>query len=182
MQAQLACVLLLCLTCGILCSDVDQEQRAIEEELLSSLFTSKSKQNAPYWRVSLVNVCRMVNSLINSRLWREQEEYNTGEELGERLASLPETLDELLNLQHICRVLQPREVRDAHRDACKHTVHWDIQTLRAGFGGVGGGTELELSNPQVARCVTLSRILPFNATKPHPTIIQQIPCRRVTSS
>ncbi|XP_071271664.1 neurotensin/neuromedin N [Salvelinus alpinus] len=112
MQAQLAFVLLLCLTCGILCSDVDQEQRAIEEDLLSSLFTSKSKQNAPYWRVSLVNVCRMVNSLINSRLWREQEEYNTGDELGERLASLPEHLDELLDLQHICRVLQPRELLD----------------------------------------------------------------------
>uniref|UniRef100_A0AAZ3REM3 Neurotensin/neuromedin N n=1 Tax=Oncorhynchus tshawytscha TaxID=74940 RepID=A0AAZ3REM3_ONCTS len=93
-------------------TDVDQEQRAIEEELLSSLFTSKSKQNAPYWRVSLVNVCRMVNSLINSRLWREQVEYNTGEELGERLASLPEPLDELLDLQHICRVLQPRELLD----------------------------------------------------------------------
>ncbi|CAB1322778.1 unnamed protein product [Coregonus sp. 'balchen'] len=69
----------------------------------------RSKQNAPYWRLSLVNVCRMVNSLINSRLWREQEEYNTGEELGERLASLPEPLDELLDLQHICRILQPRE-------------------------------------------------------------------------
>ncbi|XP_038856619.1 neurotensin/neuromedin N-like [Salvelinus namaycush] len=117
MQAQLACVLLLCLTCGVLCSDVDQEQRAIEEELLNSLFTSKmkqSKQGAPYWRVSLVNVCRMVNSLMNSLSWREQEEYNSEEELWERLASLPEPLDKLLDLQQICRVLQPREVRDTH--------------------------------------------------------------------
>ncbi|CAB1313454.1 unnamed protein product [Coregonus sp. 'balchen'] len=116
MQAQLACVLLLCLTCGILCSDVDQEQRAIEEELLSSLFTSKSKQGAPYWRVSLVNVCRMVNSLMNSRSWREQEEYNTEEKMGERLASLPEPLDELLDLQHICKVLQPREMLDGSQE------------------------------------------------------------------
>ncbi|XP_055795514.1 neurotensin/neuromedin N-like [Salvelinus fontinalis] len=115
MQAQLACVLLLCLTCGALCSDVDQEQRAIEEELLNSLFTSKmkqSKQGAPYWRVSLVNVCRMVNSLMNSLSWREQEEYNSEEELWERLASLPEPLDKLLDLQQICRVLQLREVLD----------------------------------------------------------------------
>uniref|UniRef100_A0A8C7QYM7 Neurotensin/neuromedin N n=1 Tax=Oncorhynchus mykiss TaxID=8022 RepID=A0A8C7QYM7_ONCMY len=44
------------------------------------LWSPQSKQNAPYWRVSLVNVCRMVNSLINSRLWREQVEYNTGED------------------------------------------------------------------------------------------------------
>ncbi|CDQ66926.1 neurotensin/neuromedin N [Oncorhynchus mykiss] len=119
MQAQLACVLLLCLPCGVLCSDVDQEQRAIEEELLNSLFTSKmkqSKQGAPYWRVSLVNVCRMVNSLMNSLSWREQEEYNTEEELWERLASLPEPLDKLLDLLQICRVLQPREVLDGDRN------------------------------------------------------------------
>ncbi|XP_029551113.1 neurotensin/neuromedin N [Salmo trutta] len=119
MQAQLACVLLLCLTCGVLCSDVDQEQRAIEEELLNSLFTSKmkqSKQGAPYWRVSLVNVCRMVNSLMNSLSWREQEEYNPEEELWERLASLPEPLDKLLDLQQICKVLQPREVLDDSRE------------------------------------------------------------------
>uniref|UniRef100_A0A4W5R7Q0 Neurotensin/neuromedin N n=1 Tax=Hucho hucho TaxID=62062 RepID=A0A4W5R7Q0_9TELE len=115
MQAQLACALLLCLTCGVLCSDVDQEQRAIEEELLNSLFTSKMKQikqGAPYWRMSLVNVCRMVNSLMNSRTWREQEEYNTEEKLWERLASLPEPLDKLLDLQQICRVLQHQEVLD----------------------------------------------------------------------
>ncbi|KAM9502331.1 neurotensin/neuromedin N-like [Salvelinus alpinus] len=116
MQAQLPCVLLLCLTCGVLCSDVDQEQRAIEEELLNSLFTSKMKQGAPYWRVSLVNVCRMVNSLMNSLSWREQEEYNSEEELWERLASLPEPLDKLLDLQQICRVLQPREVLDDSRE------------------------------------------------------------------
>uniref|UniRef100_A0A672Z341 Neurotensin/neuromedin N n=1 Tax=Sphaeramia orbicularis TaxID=375764 RepID=A0A672Z341_9TELE len=66
MQAQLACMLILCFTCGGLCSDVDQDQRVLEEELLSSIFNSKMKQNkqsAPYWRVSLVNLCRMVNSL-----------------------------------------------------------------------------------------------------------------------
>uniref|UniRef100_A0A672JG59 Neurotensin/neuromedin N n=1 Tax=Salarias fasciatus TaxID=181472 RepID=A0A672JG59_SALFA len=37
------------------------------EELLSSLFTSKvgrhNKQSAPYWRVSLANLCRMVSGL-----------------------------------------------------------------------------------------------------------------------
>nr|XP_023826552.1 neurotensin/neuromedin N-like [Salvelinus alpinus] len=74
------------------------------------------KQGAPYWRVSLVNVCRMVNSLMNSLSWREQEEYNSEEELWERLASLPEPLDKLLDLQQICRVLQPREVLDDSRE------------------------------------------------------------------
>lgn len=105
----------------------------------------QSKQGAPYWHVSLVNVCRMVNSLMNSLSWREQEEYNPEEELWERLASLPEPLDKLLDLQQICRVLQPREVRDTniwmhayihtytgtHRKGCTHR-HLQKQMLMHG--------------------------------------------------
>ncbi|KAI4825116.1 hypothetical protein KUCAC02_020814 [Chaenocephalus aceratus] len=70
MQAQLACMLLLCFTCGGLCTGVDQDQRALEEDILNSLFASKMKQNkqsAPYWRVSLGNLCRL--------LLRDSQEY-----------------------------------------------------------------------------------------------------------
>ncbi|XP_062316659.1 neurotensin/neuromedin N [Osmerus eperlanus] len=113
MWAQVACILLLCFTCGGLCSDVDQEQRAIEEELLSSLFTSKIKQNkqsAPYWQVSLINLCKMVTSLSGpwQKAWDSEEESRDG------LASLPEPLEYLNNLQHICRVIHPREERLLH--------------------------------------------------------------------
>ncbi|XP_029909970.1 neurotensin/neuromedin N [Myripristis murdjan] len=103
MQAQLACVLLLCFTCGGLCTDADQEQRALEEELLNSIFTSKmkqSKQSAPYWQASLANLCRMVSSL--QRPW--QQEAWSGEEGDDEL-------NELYNLQQICRALQSREER-----------------------------------------------------------------------
>uniref|UniRef100_A0A8D0AKC7 Neurotensin/neuromedin N n=1 Tax=Sander lucioperca TaxID=283035 RepID=A0A8D0AKC7_SANLU len=102
MQAQLACMLLLCFSYGGLCTDVDQDQRALEEELLSSLFTSKMKQNkqsAPYWRVSLVNLCRMVNGLRREAWSGEEEE---GGELREGSLQL---LEELYNLQLICRLL-----------------------------------------------------------------------------
>ncbi|KAJ4938184.1 hypothetical protein JOQ06_002809 [Pogonophryne albipinna] len=74
MQAQLACMLLLCFTCGGLCTGVDQDQRALEEDILSSLFNSKMKQNkqsAPYWRVSLGNLCR----LREDRLLHDSQEY-----------------------------------------------------------------------------------------------------------
>ncbi|AWP07875.1 putative neurotensin/neuromedin N [Scophthalmus maximus] len=111
MQAQLACILLLFFTCGGLCTDVDQDQRALEEELLSSLFTSKitqNKQSAPYWRVSLANLCRMVGSL-GRETW-SGEEREDGEPRGESL----QMLDELYSLQHICRVLQGREERLLH--------------------------------------------------------------------
>ncbi|XP_041651854.1 neurotensin/neuromedin N isoform X2 [Cheilinus undulatus] len=117
MQAHLACVLLLCFTCSGLCTDVDQDQRALEEEILSSLFPSKMKQNkqsAPYWRMSLPNLCRLVSSL-QQEAWSDEE----GEE--EEEAELKEgglqLLEELYNLQHICRALQSREERLLHDSA-----------------------------------------------------------------
>ncbi|KAK5866901.1 hypothetical protein PBY51_011438 [Eleginops maclovinus] len=108
MQAQLACMLLLCFTCGGLCTGVDQDQRALEEEILSSLFTSKMKQNkqsAPYWRVSLGNLCRLVSGLRQEAQSSEEEEQE--EEEGGQLR------EELYNLQYICRALQ-REDRLLH--------------------------------------------------------------------
>uniref|UniRef100_A0A3B4TJG5 Neurotensin/neuromedin N n=1 Tax=Seriola dumerili TaxID=41447 RepID=A0A3B4TJG5_SERDU len=113
MQAQLACMLLLCFTCGGLCTDVDQDQRALEEELLSSLFTSKvkmkqNKQVAPYWRVSLANLCRMVSSLRQDT-WSGEEQED-----GELREGSLQLLEELYSLQHICRALQSREERLLH--------------------------------------------------------------------
>ncbi|XP_023129874.1 neurotensin/neuromedin N [Amphiprion ocellaris] len=108
MQAQLACMLLLCFTCGAFCTDVDQEQRALEEELLSSLFTPKmkhNKQSAPYWRVSLANLCRMASSL-RQEAWSGEEE-----EEGELREGSLQLLEQLYSLQHICRALQSREER-----------------------------------------------------------------------
>ncbi|KAI9547544.1 hypothetical protein NQZ68_017097 [Dissostichus eleginoides] len=103
MQAQLACMLLLCFTCGGLCTGVDQDQRALEEDILSSLFASKMKQNkqsAPYWRVSLGNLCRLVSFMSSEE--EEQEEEEGGQ-----------LREELYNLQYICRALQ-REDRLLH--------------------------------------------------------------------
>ncbi|KAK2842685.1 hypothetical protein Q5P01_012885 [Channa striata] len=110
MQAQLACMLLLCFTCGGLCTDVEQEQRALEDELLSSLFTSKMKQNkqsAPYWRLSLANLCRM--SSLRQEAWSSEEQEDAA--LAEGSLQL---LEELYSLQHICRALQSREERLLH--------------------------------------------------------------------
>ncbi|KAM7002365.1 neurotensin/neuromedin N [Tautogolabrus adspersus] len=113
MQVLLTGLLLLCFTCGGLCTDVDQDQRALEEELLSSLFTSKmkqSKQSAPYWRVSLPNLCRVVSSL-RQEVWSGEEGE---EEEGEVKEGSLQLLEELYNLQHICRALQSREERLLH--------------------------------------------------------------------
>ncbi|XP_056138553.1 neurotensin/neuromedin N [Lampris incognitus] len=111
MQAQFACVLLLCLICGGLCTDVDQEQRALEDELLSSLF-SKMKQNrqsAPYWPLSLANLCKVMNSLKQpwQKPWSNEEE----EEEEELREGRTRPLEELFILQDICQGQQTREER-----------------------------------------------------------------------
>nr|XP_057931069.1 neurotensin/neuromedin N [Doryrhamphus excisus] len=116
MLAHFVCVLLLCFTCGGLCADVDQEQRALEEELLSSLFASKlkqSQQNAPYWRLSLDNLCRLVSGL-RQEAWRSSEEEQE-EEVEEQLKEWSlQRLDELYRLQHICRAQQSQEGLQRH--------------------------------------------------------------------
>lgn len=118
MQVQLACVFLLCFTCGGLCSvsDMDPEQRALTQEILSSLFSAKqmrqNKQSAPFWRVSLSTLCRLVTSVDEEGRGQEQveqEEEPEGVELGEQVpAPLSE---ELYGLKLLCRVLQNTEQR-----------------------------------------------------------------------
>ncbi|XP_061629943.1 neurotensin/neuromedin N isoform X2 [Phyllopteryx taeniolatus] len=119
MQAHLACVLLLlCFTCSGLCADMEQEQQALGEQLLSSLFASKlkqaSKQSAPYWRLSLDNLCRLAAGLQHDEeeeaWWRRGEEEEEDEEdEGEQQMMMREwsnqRLEELYSLRHICRVL-----------------------------------------------------------------------------
>lgn len=112
MQVQLACVFLLCFTCGGLCSvsEMDPEQRALTQEILSNLFSTKMRQNkqsAPFWRVSLSTLCRLVTSVGEEGRGQEQEEE--GEELGEEVpAPLSE---ELYGLRLLCRVLHNQEQR-----------------------------------------------------------------------
>ncbi|KAM8891199.1 neurotensin/neuromedin N [Spinachia spinachia] len=117
MQAQLACTLLLCFTCAGLCTDVDRDPQALEEELLRSLFPSKAKQNkqsAPYWRVSLVDLCRMVNGLREEAWSAEEEEEEEEEEeaeAGELREGSLHLREELYNLQVLCRALRSWEER-----------------------------------------------------------------------
>lgn len=118
MQVQLACVLVLCFSCGGLCSvsELEPDQRALTQEILSSLFSAKmrhNKQSAPFWRVSLSTLCQLVTSTGDEGRGQEQveqeEEEPEGAELGE---PVPASLnDELYGLRLLCRVLQNTEQR-----------------------------------------------------------------------
>ncbi|XP_066541401.1 neurotensin/neuromedin N isoform X2 [Hoplias malabaricus] len=110
MQVQVTFVVFLCLICNGLCSDVDERKDAIDEEILSSLFSAESKHSAPVWQLPLLNMCRMLWSLSEpSQDWSSEEMQAAFEQ---RLTtSISHTLQDLYNLQTLCRVLHPREIR-----------------------------------------------------------------------
>ncbi|XP_067276461.1 neurotensin/neuromedin N isoform X2 [Pseudorasbora parva] len=121
MQMQLTSVMLLFLLCNGLCSDIDEGKRAIEEEVLRSLLTSKVKQGkhiAPLWQLPLQDVCRLMSSLGESRqeAWATEEEQEDAEvqaDYEQRVSgTLAHILDKMHELQNLCRVLQPRELQD----------------------------------------------------------------------
>ncbi|XP_035258415.1 neurotensin/neuromedin N-like [Anguilla anguilla] len=58
MKVPLACLLFICFPFDGMCSDVDQEQRAREEDLLSGLFTSKA--GVYLWMAALRTVCGQI--------------------------------------------------------------------------------------------------------------------------
>nr|XP_049578695.1 neurotensin/neuromedin N isoform X2 [Syngnathus scovelli] len=124
--------------------DMEQE---LGEQLLSSLFATKlkqaSKQSAPYWRLSLNNLCRLAGGMLfgeeaeEAAWWRrsgeeaeEEEEEEDEDEEGEQQMMMREwsnqRLEELYNLQNICRaLLHSRQGRLRH----------DSREYAAGNGG-----------------------------------------------
>ncbi|XP_023060228.1 neurotensin/neuromedin N isoform X2 [Piliocolobus tephrosceles] len=65
MKIQLVCMLLLAFSSWSLCSDSEEEMKALEADLLTSMHTSKLKVKAhvPSWKMTLLNVCSLVNNL-----------------------------------------------------------------------------------------------------------------------
>lgn len=74
----------------------------------------QNKQSAPYWRVSLANLCRMLSGLRQEAWSGEDEEEEEDGKLREGSLQL---LEEVYDLQHICRALQSREERVRHNRA-----------------------------------------------------------------
>ncbi|XP_040452314.1 neurotensin/neuromedin N [Falco naumanni] len=66
MRAQLVCVVLLALASCSLCSDSEEEMKALEADLLTNMYTSKiNRAKLPYWKMTLLNVCNLVNNINN---------------------------------------------------------------------------------------------------------------------
>ncbi|XP_074840097.1 neurotensin/neuromedin N [Carettochelys insculpta] len=66
MRIQLMCVILLAFTSWSLCSDSEEEMKALEADLLTNMYTSKiNRAKLPYWKMTLLNVCSLINNINN---------------------------------------------------------------------------------------------------------------------
>lgn len=87
-----------------------------------SLQLKQSKHSATLWRLTLLKVCTMLDTLDEA--WQPESESLAEEEDEEyrfRLLSVSQSVDELYDLRNLCRVLQPREVSDyTHTHACTY--------------------------------------------------------------
>uniref|UniRef100_A0A3B3B9R9 Neurotensin/neuromedin N n=1 Tax=Oryzias melastigma TaxID=30732 RepID=A0A3B3B9R9_ORYME len=99
MQLQLACMLLLCFTCGTLCSGEyrDLSWHHLQQQRGSDPPSQKKKQetfcmqqSAPYWQLQLSSLCKLVSGVQEGTWSREEEDGEEGE------ASL-QLLEELFN-------------------------------------------------------------------------------------
>ncbi|XP_072291392.1 neurotensin/neuromedin N [Eucyclogobius newberryi] len=115
MQVPLVCVLLLSFTCAALCSELDSGQRALTQEILSSLISTKmrpSKQSAPSWRVSVSTLCRLVTSGGDEGWSQERADQDVDQEEAELSDQGPApSREELYGLRLLCRMLQSQAQR-----------------------------------------------------------------------
>uniref|UniRef100_A0A8C0GMA1 Neurotensin/neuromedin N n=1 Tax=Chelonoidis abingdonii TaxID=106734 RepID=A0A8C0GMA1_CHEAB len=66
MRIQLVCMILLAFTSWSLCSDSEEEMKALEADLLTNMYTSKPyRAKLPYWKMILLNVCSVINNINN---------------------------------------------------------------------------------------------------------------------
>ncbi|XP_051917218.1 neurotensin/neuromedin N isoform X2 [Hippocampus zosterae] len=157
-EAHLACVLLLlCFTCSGLCADMEQE---LGEQLLSSLLASKlkqaSKQSAPYWRLTLDNLCRLADGLRlieegaeEAAWWRrsgeeageevEEEEEEEGEQQMRMREWSNKSLEELYSVRHICRALLHSSQGRLRYDSMEYAAE------------NGGGAQLKRKSPYILK-------------------------------
>ncbi|XP_029452935.1 neurotensin/neuromedin N [Rhinatrema bivittatum] len=117
MRIQLVCVMLLAFaSCG-LCSDSEEEIKALEADLLTNMYTSKvNKARLPFWKMTLVNVCNLVNN-INSPT---EEAGEAGEEEHAMRKAFPAAADGF-DLEAMLTTYQLQKV--CHSRAFQH---WEL--------------------------------------------------------
>ncbi|KAF6120697.1 neurotensin [Phyllostomus discolor] len=113
MKIQLVCLVLLAFSSWSLCSDSEEEMKALETDLLTDVYTSKvSKASVPSWKMTLLSICSLVNNL-------NSQAEETGEPLITR-RKFPTGLDDF-SLEAMLTIYQIRNI--CHSRAFQH---WEL--------------------------------------------------------
>ncbi|XP_008822438.1 neurotensin/neuromedin N [Nannospalax galili] len=117
MNIQLVCVLLLAFSSWSLCTDSEEEVKALEADLLTNMHPSKiSKASVPSWKMTLLNVCSLINNLNSPA--EEAGEMHEDELVARR--KLPIVLDGF-SLEAMLTIFQLQKI--CHSRAFQH---WEI--------------------------------------------------------
>lgn len=107
MRIQLVCVILLACTSWSLCSDSEEEMKALEADLLTNMYTSKiNRAKLPYWKMTLLNVCSLINNINNQAEEPVESEEDDVLQRGQFPAALDgsnlEAMLAIYQLQKVC--------------------------------------------------------------------------------
>ncbi|XP_055483909.1 neurotensin/neuromedin N [Psammomys obesus] len=117
MNLQLVCLTLLAFSSWSLCSDSEEDVRALEAGLLTNMHASKiSKASVPSWKMTLLNVCSLINNLNSPA--EEAGDMRDEDLVGKR--KLPLVLDGF-SLEAMLTIFQLQKI--CHSRAFQH---WEI--------------------------------------------------------
>ncbi|XP_072002615.1 neurotensin/neuromedin N [Engystomops pustulosus] len=106
LRVQMACLMLLAFSCCGMCTDSEEEMKALEADVLSNMYSSKvNKARLPYWKMTLLNVCKLVNNFNT----QTEETGETGEEDLMVRKQYPTSLDGL-NLEAMLTAIQLQKI------------------------------------------------------------------------
>ncbi|KAM4675120.1 neurotensin/neuromedin N [Discoglossus pictus] len=116
-RIQFVCFMLLAFTSCGMCTDSEEEIKALEADVLSNMYSSKvNKARLPYWKLTLLNVCSLINNINN----QAEETGDTGEEEVILRKQYPTSMDGF-NLEAMLTTFQLQKI-------CHSRVfqHWEL--------------------------------------------------------
>uniref|UniRef100_A0A8C8RDH5 Neurotensin/neuromedin N n=1 Tax=Pelusios castaneus TaxID=367368 RepID=A0A8C8RDH5_9SAUR len=117
MRIQLVCIILLAFTSWSLCSDSEEEMKALEADLLTNMYTSKiNRAKLPYWKMTLLNVCSLINNINNQAEETTESDEDDLLTRGQFPSALDgSSLEAMLTIYQLQKVCQSRAFQ-----------HWEV--------------------------------------------------------
>ncbi|KAM9312828.1 neurotensin/neuromedin N [Gastrophryne carolinensis] len=117
LRIQMVCLMLLAFNCCGMCTDSEEEMKALESDVFSNMYSTKvNKARLPYWKMTLLNVCNLINNLNT----QTEETADTGEEDLMIRKQYPTSMDGF-NLEAMLTTFQLQKI-------CQSRVfqHWEL--------------------------------------------------------